>query len=108
MQLIYIYSNISIHFFINLATKSSKKVETKTLQKRKASSINTKEKRLYHDTNSQITSEILIAEMVSDNNLQNRDNEILIKNLASSFTNPINESILNIELEERKLALLEC
>jgi len=45
--------------------------------------------------------------MVSDNNLQNRDNEISIKNLASSSTNPINESILNIELEERKLALLE-
>ena len=87
---IYIYSKIKYILFINLATRSNKKSETKNPQKRKAASISTKEKRLHHD---QITSEVMV-EMVS-----NRNNEVRVENLESSSA--------NIELEERKLALLE-
>ena len=60
--------------------------------------MNTKDKRL-------ITSEVM-AEMTS-----NINNEVIqIENLESSTTSPTNEgdeSLLSIELEERKLALLE-
>ena len=47
----------------------------------------------------------MMAEMIS-----NRNNEVQVENLESSSTNPINkgnESVLSIELEERKLALFE-
>ena len=41
---IYIYSKRKYTLFINLATRSNKKSETKNPQKRKAGSISTKEK----------------------------------------------------------------
>ena len=42
--------------------------------------------------------------------ISNRNNEVQVKNFESSSTNPTNkgnETLLSIELEERKLALLE-
>jgi len=85
--------------FINLATRSNKKSETKNTHKRKAASISTtKGKKIHHD---QVASEVMVG-MVS--------NKVQVENLESSSTNPTNrgnESLLSIELEERKLALLE-
>ncbi|CAB4435211.1 unnamed protein product [Rhizophagus irregularis] len=67
--------------------------------KRKTSSINSNEKRLR------------LAETVSNTtNLEDINNEIRVENLGRSSTSSINkenEVMLNIELEERKLALLE-
>jgi len=54
-----------------------------------------------------------MAEMVPNTNLQDRNNEIWIEDLDSLFMNSINkaekenEIILDIELEERKLAIYE-
>ncbi|CAB4432803.1 unnamed protein product [Rhizophagus irregularis] len=79
------------------ATRSNKKSETKNTHKRKAASIISVQ-------DNQNTSEMM-AEMIS-----NRNNEVQVENLESSSINPINkgnESVLSIELEERKLALLE-
>ena len=51
--------------------------------------------------------------MVLNTNLQDKNNEIRIEDLDILFMNPINkaekenEIILNIELEERKLAIYE-
>ncbi|CAB4421195.1 unnamed protein product [Rhizophagus irregularis] len=85
--------------FINLAAKYNKKNETKNSCKRKTSSINSNEKRLR------------LAETVSNTtNLEDINNEIRVENLGRSSTSSINkenEVMLNIELEERKLALLE-
>ncbi|PKY46197.1 hypothetical protein RhiirA4_470940 [Rhizophagus irregularis] len=81
------------------AAKYNKKNETKNSCKRKTSSINSNEKRLR------------LAETVSNTtNLEDINNEIRVENLGRSSTSSINkenEVMLNIELEERKLALLE-
>ena len=96
--------------FINLAAKYNKKNETKNSCKRKTSSINSNEKRLRHDTNSQITNNILAETVSNTTNLEDINNEIRVENLGRPSTSSINkenEVMLNIELEERKLVLLE-
>jgi hypothetical protein len=96
--------------FINLAAKYNKKDETKNSCKRKTLSINSNEKRLRHDTNSQITNNILAETVSNTTNLEDINNEIRVENLGRSSTSSINkenEVMLNIELEERKLVLLE-
>lgn len=92
-----------MRFFINVATRFNKKSEIKNPQKGKSSSINTtKEKRTRHDANS---NEVM-TEVVSNTNLHD-ENEIWVVDLERPFTNSINKENESIELEERKMALLE-
>ncbi|CAG8835577.1 40905_t:CDS:2, partial [Gigaspora margarita] len=72
--------------------------------KKQQIAINCKEKRLQQN-NSQVTN---VIEIELDNDSQDIKNEVQAESSGNMLTNKINkESISNIELEERKMALLE-
>ncbi|KAF0464111.1 cobalamin biosynthesis protein cobt [Gigaspora margarita] len=92
---------------INRKATKLNKSGSKISRKRKISSTNVKEKRekRLRQNNLQVTN---VIEIESDNDPQDIKNEIQAESFGNMLTNEINkEPILNIELEERKMALLE-
>ncbi|CAG8475742.1 7204_t:CDS:10 [Scutellospora calospora] len=94
---------------IEFSDEPNAKASRLKTSKRKAPIINNKRKKSHQETNSQMEYEVM-AELETIVNVINSDNEIGEENkiIPQTTGNKENDPLLSIELEERKIALLEC